>query len=195
METKQEEKENPIYTNNVVEFVTVAVEFCTQTEICVKMRTSDFLARMTRISALLYLKGSLLPEMISGINDELNNYVTEEEYNQIRQNVATVMGEYDSYLETQNSDMQYSDTPIAASVSEDLADVYQILRDTILNFKTANPQVMNEALVNCKEDFKNVWGEKLINALGAMHNVLYSPNADLSFRDGEIPDKNEDDAI
>lgn len=152
METKQEEKENPIYTNNVVEFVTVAVEFCTQTEICVKMRTSDFLARMTRISALLYLKGSLLPEMISGINDELNNYVTEEEYNQIRQNVATVMGEYDSYLETQNSDMQYSDTPIAASVSEDLADVYQILKDTILNFKTANPQVMNEALVNCKEN-------------------------------------------
>ncbi len=37
------------------------------------------------------------------------------------------MGEDDVFLETFEEDMKYSDTPVAASVSESLADIFQPL--------------------------------------------------------------------
>ena len=47
-------------------------------------------------------------------------------YELVRNQIATLLGESDTYLETFHPDMQYSDTPIAAFISENLADVYRI---------------------------------------------------------------------
>ena len=88
--------------------------------------------------------------------------------------------------------MQYSETPIVASISENLADVYQQLRDMIGNFQSADLAIMNDSLISCVEEFRGYWGQSALNALRAIHNVLYS-DADLS--EGEDPgeDLNEVD--
>lgn len=178
------EKKLPIYSDNVIEFVTVAAEYCATLEQIKGKNMLTFVSRMTKIAPLLYLKAALLPELISGIDDSLQAFVDEVQYEQIRANIAEVMGEYDSYLETQVQDMRYSESAIAATVSENLADVYQDLKDMIENFKTANAEVMNEALINCREHFRYVWGQKLVNTLSAMHNVLYSPDTDFGSQNG-----------
>lgn len=187
---KESEANSSLYSANVVEFVTVANEYCCQLEQCGKSNNRDFLDRMSKIIPLLYLKTALLPELISSLNDDVESFVTEDDYEAVRQNIARLLGELDNYLDTQVSDMQYSLEPLPASISENLADVYQDLKDMILNFNSANGSVMIEAIVFCKDNFKNVWGRKLLSSLVAIHNALYSSDSDFTTNETE---GNDDD--
>lgn len=187
---KESEANSSLYSANVVEFVTVANEYCCQLEQCGKSNNRDFLDRMSKIIPLLYLKTALLPELISSLNDDVESFVTEDDYEAVRQNIARLLGELDNYLDTQVSDMQYSLEPLPASISENLADVYQDLKDMILNFNSANGSVMIEAIVFCKDNFRNVWGQKLLSSLVAIHNALYSSDSDFTTNETE---GNDDD--
>jgi len=170
----QQESQHPVYSKNVIEFVTVAAEYCSFLENSNQQDTRSFLEKMTKIIPLLYLKTSLLPAFDADLEEAMEQFVSEEDYEFIRAQVAAVVGQYNEYLEVFHPDMQYSDTPVLATVSEDLADVYQDLKDMIANFQSADLQIMNDTLANCQEHFRNFWGQKLINALRALHNVLYS---------------------
>ena len=166
--------QHPVYSKNVIEFVTVAAEYCSFLENSNQQDNRSFIEKMTKIIPLLYLKASLLPSFDADLEETIEQFVSEEEYEFIRQQIMNVIGQYDEYLEVFHPDMQYSDTPVLASISEDLTDVYQDLKDMAGNFRSAELPVMNEALVNCEENFRNFWGQKLLNALRALHNVLYS---------------------
>lgn len=167
-------EQHPIYSNKVIEFVTVAAEFCSFMEKCEGISVKTFFEKMTKLLPLLYLKTSLLPELEEESEEEISQFVTEEEYEYTQEQVRNVIGQYDEYLEVFTPDMQYSDSPILAHISEDLTDIYQDLKDMVANFQTANQSVMNDAILNCQQNFESFWGQKSLNALRAMHNVLYS---------------------
>ena len=177
-QTNRDNKEDSLYGNNVAEFVTVAAGYCTLLEECNTADPRTFTEQVSRISALLYLKASLLPSLISTTADEMQSFVTEDDYNSVREKIWQTLGEKDDFLDTQTDDMQYSETALPATISENLTDVYQDLKDMIMNFKTANKDVMTEAIIVCKDNFQNLWGQKLISALGAMHHALYSPSSE-----------------
>ena len=112
-----EKEENPIYERNTLEFVTVALEYCTFVETAGNTGLFDFVDKATKLLPLLYLKASLLPEVESEEETELELSVSEDMYESVRSRIAGLLGERDSYLETFHADMRYSDTPIAACVS------------------------------------------------------------------------------
>lgn len=172
------EENKPIYERNTLEFVTIALEFCSFIE---KIKSSDlfnFVDKATKLLPLLYVKAALLPEIESNDDLELELTVTEDMYESVRENIADLLGEYDAYLETFHPDMQYSDTPIAAFVSENLADVYQDMGNFVSLFRQGEEEIMQEAVAICKKNFKEYWGQPLLNTLKALHAVRYS--ADLS---------------
>jgi hypothetical protein len=70
--------------------------------------------------------------------------------------------------------MVLSDTPIAAFVSENLADIYQELKDFAANYQLADVDTMNDALVVCLQAFGEHWGQKLLNSLRALHALRFS---------------------
>lgn len=53
----------------------------------------------------------------------------------------------------------HSDTPIAAFISENLADVYQDTGNFISLFRQGNEDVMLEAIVLCRKNFREFWGQ------------------------------------
>ena len=120
-----EKENNPIYERNTLEFVTVALEFCTFVETAGEKGLFDFVDKAVKLLPLLYLKATLLPDVEPDEDDEPELTVTEDMYESVRTRIAGLLGEKDSYLETFHPDMQYSDTPIAAFISENIADVYQ----------------------------------------------------------------------
>ena len=192
MSVSEEYPQHPVYDKNTIEFVTVAAEYCSFIERCAGMDERTFLDKVSKLLPLLYLKVSLLPDMDTSSLSDLVTYVSERQYEAVRSMVQSVIGEHDEYLEVFQEDMQYSETPIVASISENLADVYQQLRDMIGNFQSADLAIMNDSLISCVEEFRGYWGQSALNALRAIHNVLYS-DADLS--EGEDPgeDLNEVD--
>lgn len=87
------------------------------------------------------------------------NHVTEETYEILRMNIASVLTEKDDYLEVFLPDMAYSDTPIKKCISEDLVDIYQDIKDFIFIFQLGLNETMNDSFAICKENFGNIWGQ------------------------------------
>lgn len=170
---EREKENNPIYERNTLEFVTVALEFCTFVETAAQNGLPEFVDKSVKILPLLYLKASLLPAVETEEEAELELAVTEDMYETVRSRIAGLLGENDSYLETFHPDMQYSDTPIAAFVSENMADVYQDTGNFISLFRQGNEEVMLGAIALCRSNFREYWGQQLLNALKALHAVRY----------------------
>ena len=173
---RDEELNRIVYSKNVIELITVANEFCSFLERAEEMESSDFLSRLQKLLPLLYLKTSLLPIFESTWDDELEKYVTEMDYNVIQQNVIHHLGANDDYQEVFISGMQFSESALTASISENVADIYQDIKDLVLSFRTLNEDVMEQALWEIQNNFSQNWGQKLVNCLRAVHNVIYSEN-------------------
>ena len=163
-----------IFDKNTVEFVTVAAEFCGFLERARDMKRYDFVDTALKILPLLYLKATLLPPCEPIGEDEPETFVTEEDYELIRRAIAGVLGAKDDYLEVFLPDMVYSDTPIKKCISEDLADIYQDIKDFIFVFQLGLNETMNDSLAICQENFGLLWGQKLVNTLRALHDVKYN---------------------
>jgi len=163
-----------VYSKNVIEFVTVAAETCLFLENVSSCSRVDFVIKSTNLLSLLYTKTLLLEKPESVFDDQPERFVTEQDYQYVKEGVETLLGNDNIYLEVFHPQMKYSDTPIAAFISEDLADVYQELRDFATNYRLGVEDVMNDALVVCLEAFVEHWGQKTLNALRALHALRYS---------------------
>lgn len=180
-----EKENNPIYERNTLEFVTVALEYCTFVEAAGQNGLFDFVDKAVKLLPLLYLKATLLPPTEEDDEEEEPElFVTEDMYESVRARIASLLGDKDSYLETFHPDMQYSDTPIAAFISENLADVYQDVGNFVSLFRQGNEEVMLLAIALCRTNFQEFWGQQLLNALKALHAARYS--------DEEIIETNEE---
>lgn len=165
---------SPAYSHDVLEFVTVAVQYCIYLESSENKSRREFVDTMLKIMPLLYLKGALLPQYASGEEVEPETFVTEENYNVIRTNVSCIMGEDDDYLDVFVEDMKYSDSPILMTISENLADIYQDLKNFAFAYKLGPESRMMEALAVCRLNFEEYWGQKAVNVLRALHDVMYN---------------------
>ena len=181
-----------VYSRDSIEFVTVAVQYCAYLENFEETTESELTDTLTKMLPLLYLKASLVPETDT-INDEAPEIsVTEDDYNYITSKLYNVFLNNDAYLEVFLQDMKYSETPIAASISEDLADIYQDLKNFVTIFERGITENMNDALYVCMENFRTYWGQKLVNVLGALHSLKYSIEHDTIDDEGLEPgDTNE----
>ena len=169
-----EKESQTIFDKNVIEFVTVAAEFCAFLECAERMKRSTFVDTSLKILPLLYLKASMLPKCETIGDEALETYVTEEIYEILRINLSGLMADKDDYLDVFVQDMVYSDQPIKKSISEDLADIYQDIKDFIFVFQLGLNETMNDSLAICQENFGTLWGQKLVNTLRALHDVKYN---------------------
>ena len=169
-----EQTSQVIFDKNSIEFVTVAAEYCGFIERARGVEPGAFVDTALKILPLLYLKASLIPECEMIGEEDLEVFVTEEDYECVQYSIAQVLGAQDDYLEVFHPDMAYSDTPIKKCISEDLADIYQDLKDFIGVFQLGMNTTMNDSLYVCKEHFAEYWGQRLVNTMRALHNVKYN---------------------
>ena len=105
--------------------------------------------------------------------DYFSSYVDEELYEDVRSRIAALMGGDDMFLDTFEQDMKYSETPISASIAESMADIFQPLYNFISIVKDSEGAQLEDAYINCKEDFENYWSQTLCNLLKALNNLKY----------------------
>ncbi|MDE5701651.1 MAG: DUF5063 domain-containing protein, partial [Bacteroides sp.] len=76
------------------------------------------------------------------------------------------------------------------NISEDLADIYQSLKDFIFVFQLGLNETMNDSLAICQEQFKEYWGQTLVNTLRALHDAKYH-QADDEAEEDSFDEKDE----
>lgn len=158
-----------VYQQPAIEFVTVAVQYCIYLEKIAEYEKEEFIDKTLTILPLLYLKARLVPKTEQELDGYTERFVTEQEYEDIRQAIALKLGSDDAYLEVYMEDMRYSDEPITSFISENIADIYQEIKDLACNYQTQNESVMNDALLSCLDAFQQHWGQKLLNVLRPLH--------------------------
>lgn len=167
-----------IYSSAVIDFVTVAVEFCSFLEKESQPPRNEWIDTALKILPLLYVKASLLPETVEQNDESPETFVKEEDYNRISFQVSSVMGEEDVYLDVFVEDMKYSDRPVSSFISEDIADIYQDVRNLVSVYQHDLADQMNDAILICSQNFKTYWGQKLVNVIRPLHALLYKENGE-----------------
>jgi len=162
-----------VFSNQTVDFVRIAIEYCAFVEKAGESKKSVFVDTTGKILPLLYLKVSVIPEIEELYDADFKPKVTEAMYAAVEKAIEELLGEDNLYLETFHSDMRLSDSPIAVRISENLADIYQDLGNFIAVFKDGNKETMNDSLAECIQHFKEYWGQKLVNVLRAIHYLKY----------------------
>lgn len=161
-----------VYSKNVVEFVTVANEFCNLIEQVLRYPVGQSVLNLRKILPLLYLKATLLPGNEKVLDDELEKYVSEFNYNLLYQRWLTALGEYDSFYEVFDPEIQFGEETVTASISENLLDIYQDLKNFITAYSLGDEEIMNDALSDCSQHFEDFWGQRLVNVLRAVHKLV-----------------------
>lgn len=174
-----------VYSKNVVEFVTVANEFCAAIEQVGSHAARENLLKLQKLLPLLYLKAALLPQNEPVLDEEIEKYVTELDYNVLHQKWLLQLNEYDSFYEVFDPDIQFGKETVTASISENLLDIYQDLKNFLISYSIGNEEVMNDALYECTMHFVDFWGQQVVNVLRAIHMLVYS---DADF-DRQPPDR------
>lgn len=189
-------EENIVYSKDVLEFVTVAAEYCAFLETADQNTKSDFFQKSQKLLSVLYLKTSLL-QKVEAIYEEGNEkFVGEEDWIYIKNKVVERIGKHEIFVDVYSTVMTKEDDAENISISEVFADIYQDLMDFLTLYRLGHEESMNDALWECQQSFEQYWGGRLLAALSAVHNIIYSGD-DLSdeapqiAKDADKPDTSD----
>ncbi len=167
---------------NSLTFLALSNEYCHDVENSQDFSIMGFVDSMLHLLPRLYISAT----DISGDNIDIGSTfylpaaLEEEDYNRLRTSIESLLGDKDAYLEVFERDMKYSDTPIAASISEEVCDIYQELYNMLENCRDSTNDVINETLDIVKEDFSSFWSQKLCNVLRALNALKYDIDLEIS---------------
>jgi len=154
----------------------LAAKYCSAVENASEYGKREFITEILGYLPHLYIEFSD-PELDMGENDEYySSYVDEDYYESVRRGMEMLLGEYDVFLETFEEDMKYSDTPVAASISESLADIFQPLYNFISVVKDSEGENVVGAYMECRENFESYWSQTLCNVMRALNHLRYNAN-------------------
>ncbi len=183
MENSNKENDNNIvYSSETIEFVTVANEFCKLLENLNNFSLSKFIENTYKISSLLHLKVLNLqkPENAAKIPSE--TFITEADWHFIDNAISQKLGQFEVYTEIREP--ANPDTPAEISMSECLTDIYQDLKDFTTLYRIANEDAILNAVFECKNNFEQFWGPRLLAVSKEFHNLLYG-NEELKSENSE----------
>lgn len=157
---------------NSLAFIALTNEYCHTLENASSLSKTVFANNMAKLLPRIYISALDIKEGLNITENGIMAALEEEQYDTVRNSVALVMGEDDIYLEVFEEDMQYSDTPIAASVSENLADLYQEFFNLVASLHDLPTTTQQELLEQCRDNFNQYWSQTLCNVLRAINKVL-----------------------
>lgn len=154
-------------------------EYCQALENAREMERDDFVATMLRLLPRIYISATDVNADAAVVEESyIAGTLEEDHYDSVRRSVENLLGPDDTYLEVFEEDMKYSDTPIAASISEGLADIFQVLYNFLDTVKDVPEELILMGLAAVKEDFGAYWSRILCNVLRALNHVRYNSAAD-----------------
>lgn len=172
-----------IFSLPVVEFVTVANQYCIFVENYSEVERSVFIHKSLRLLSILYLK-TLSVEKPQDIQyAEIEKFVGEIDWTVISDRISEKLGEHDIYFDV--VEPANPNEPVNINISECFADIYQDLKDFTSLYKISVPESINEGLWECLNNFENFWGPRVLSVIKELHTLAYG-NSDLHEKSTKI---------
>ncbi len=177
----QTEQENTVVSKQVLEMIAVAHEYCVFLEKAENASADQIVSFFQKIAPLLYLKGAMLPTGIFTEPEHIERFVTEEQWEGIFKILREKFAGIDLYfaLDENNDSHQFS-------LADNMADVYQDMKDFVLLFQKAPMASKTAAVAELQRLYETHWGKIMLRALAAIHSIVYREN------EGPAPDDDWD---
>jgi len=183
MDNKENETNSIIYSQETIEFVTVANEYCKMLESLNDYSLAKFVENIYKLSSLLHLKAINLSKPQITQKSPSETFITEADWHFIDNAISQKLGQFEVYTEIREP--ANPDTPINISMSECLTDTYQDLKDFTQIYHIASEDVILNAMNDCKTNFEQIWGPRILSVLKEFHNLLYG-NEELKEEETDI---------
>ena len=163
------------------EILKLAATYCTIVQNPEVDERPDFVRELLETLSRIYVEFlSFNPEtdeeedyaLEQGLGVYLQEHADESTYEWVRSQMAQIMAPDDTFLETFEEDMKYSETPIAATISESLADIFQPLFNFAEESRLSEGANIKEAYLQCREQFNEYWSQTLVNVLRPLNALL-----------------------
>lgn len=183
-------------SNNTLSVMALASEYCAAIEHVSATSPKAFVKKMIKLLPRIYMTVTDLPEEEFDEPDYMYGatHLDEEYYNKVCQDIAETLGVNDSYLETFHEDMKYSDTPIAATISEGLADLFQVMFNFMEDVRNSDVEDIDRHLSGLRSDFTEYWSQTLCNVMRPL-NELITGHGEEPLADDDDPDSDEMDFV
>ncbi len=182
-----------VYAPEVLEFVRSANDFCQWIEEAGQKRAVDFIRSSLQVLSSVYYNLVMIEPLEPVMESSNEKFVTEQDWSEIYQRVMNLLGVHNEYLRiADNGEFDRSDL-VTHKISEDMADIYQDLKDFTKQYRQGIEELMNDAVWEVMDNFENYWGVKLLNALQAL-NRLYVTKVDPEEDDASPVDPGEEES-
>lgn len=178
MDQHSDKTEQQLYDETLLQFVSSCNEYCLWIEEMDISQAGNFVRdAMQHLSGIYSLAARLdmTEPVLEGGNEK---HVTEQDWAEVFRKTQEVLGAHNSYLRIAEDEEYDRSDLVDHKISEDLADIYQDLKDFTMQFRQGLEEIMNDAVYEVLSSFEQYWGSKLLNALGALHR-LYVKKTDL----------------
>ena len=166
-----EDFEKIVYSDEVIAFTALAGEYCNLIDRVAAYSQRDFINHQLRLLALIYVKTLSQPDVEPIDPEMVEKTVTQEEWDEVHNAVAAKLAKFDRYSEVYDP---LAGDDAMTSLSEGFADIFQDLKDFLSLMQMGSPEMMNDAIWECVNNFKNYWGQRLVNIVRVLHHLIYS---------------------
>jgi len=174
MQEKGTPVHNYVYSSALVEFVKAANAYCTFFEELKGTEGRDFITDAIRHLSGVYYTFLNTGETEPVLESPGEPSVNEQEWSALFQKIAKILGPHNDILRLAGEGEFDRSELVNHTISEDLADLYQDLKDFTAIYALGMEELMNDAAWELKERFNEHWGVKLLRALLALHELFVS---------------------
>jgi hypothetical protein len=165
---------NYVYSSALVEFVLAANNYCAFLEGLEGTEGRTFIEDTVRHLSLLYASILATGDTEPVLESPGEPTVSEQEWSALFQKIALILGPHNEILRMAREGEFDRSELVNHTISEDLADLYQELKDFTIIYSRGLEELMNDAAWELKERFAEHWGAKLLRALQALHELYVS---------------------
>lgn len=152
----------------ITDFISIATEYCRAIDNIHKYSPHLFASYSVKILPLLYIKASMLPDIEDYDRDAVEKFVAEEEWTKVKLQLEAIFGKHDNYTEIIG---RFGETE-EGSISENMADIYQDLKDFTQLMVFGINDAAREAVGEVKRNFIEYWGQRTVNSLKVIHALF-----------------------
>jgi hypothetical protein len=157
--------------NAIDSFAELGSSYCLLIDQHEEYSTEAFVGRIREILPLLYYQALKLPD-VESTDDEFQREISHEEWSQMFARLQRKLGGNDLYWVIYDSMKTDLDKPVAASLSDDLADIWRDLKNGLKQWSDGSPAMRQEIVWNWRFSFHHHWSNHAVDALRTINWIV-----------------------